>query len=168
APARNRDQGGARSSMPRPGVSYISGAEQDNRQRTPRSTLPQVPQIQRADNAGRPAAIREEQMPRSAASQPPMVAPEPAPPAARYQRAEPSRPAYTRNEAPPQRMQQPSYQPPREQPRVEQPRYEAPRYAQPQQRAAPPVRAEAARPQRSEAHQERKSEPRSHDDRQHQ
>src|SRR6185312_2813820 len=114
----------------------ISGAEQDNRQRTPRSTLPQVPQIQRADNAGRPAAIREEQMPRSAASQP--------------------------------RMQQPSYQPPREQPRVEQPRYEAPRYAQPQQRAAPPVRAEAARPQRSEAHQERKSEPRSHDDRQHQ
>ena len=165
---RDRDQTGERSSMPRPGVSYISGAEQDNRQRTPRSTLPQVPQIQRADNAGRPAAIREEQMPRSAASQPRMVAPEPAPPAARYQRAEPSRPAYTRNEAPPQRMQQPSYQPPREQPRVEQPRYEAPRYAQPQQRAAPPVRAEAARPQRSEAHQERKSEPRSHDDRQHQ
>jgi len=174
APARNRDQGGARSSLPRPGVSYISGAEQDNRQRTPRSTLPQVPQIQRAETAGRPAPIREEQLPRPAVSQPRMATPEPD----RFQHTESNRPTYARDEGrpqpvrrepPPQPMQQPRYQPLREQPRIEQPRvqqprYEAPRYVQEQRAAPPPVRSEAARPQRSEGHEERKPQPRPRDD----
>jgi hypothetical protein len=166
---RDRDQVGERSSMPRPGVSYISGAEQDNRQRTPRSTLPQVPQIQRAESAGRPAPIREEQLPRPTVSQPRAATPE----TDRFRRTESNPPAYARDEGrpqpvrrepPPQPMQQPRYQPLREQPRVEQPRYEAPRYVQEQRAAPPPVRAEAARPQRGEAHEERKPQPRPRDD----
>ncbi|HZX71856.1 MAG TPA: DUF6600 domain-containing protein [Rhodanobacter sp.] len=158
---RDRNQVGESSSMPRPGVSYISGADQDNRQQTPRSSLPQVPRIQRADSAGQPVPIRREQLPRSVVNQPRMATPEPGRPEARVQRMEPNRPTYTRDEARPQPVRrEPPPQP------MQQPRYEAPRYAQPQQRAsAPPVRAEAAaRPQRSEAHSERKPAPRPHDD----
>ena len=166
---QNRDRVDESSAAPRPGVSYISNGEQDRAQRISRPALPQVPRIERAGGAERPAMIRAQPSSRDTVSPTRLSAPERSRPEPRLERAETARPAYVPSQARPPSIpremprpvaQQPRYEPPREQPRAEQGR---PRYqAQPQR--VVPARAEARQPRRSEAHPERKPEPRRNDD----
>ncbi|MEO9002588.1 MAG: DUF6600 domain-containing protein, partial [Rhodanobacter sp.] len=162
----SRNNGEPRTSMPRPGVSYISGANEDARRSAPREgTLPQVPRIQHESPIPRPEAAsnaRSQRYPISPArsdvdrrDNPQPRFQQPAPAERRYVPEEVRTPAPFRSE-PPQRVTQ---QPVMQQPRYEQPaRQEQPRFVQPQ-RIAPPPRAEAPRVQRSEPHQERQPDP---------
>ncbi|MEO6926289.1 MAG: DUF6600 domain-containing protein, partial [Rhodanobacter sp.] len=174
-----RNQAEPRTSMPRPGVSYISGANQDSRRSTQREgTLPQVPRIQPESPITRPEAVnntRSQRYPISPARSDVDRRDSPQPrfqqpaPAERHQVPEEVRtPAAVRREPPQREMQQPVMQQPRyqQQPRYEQPvRQEQPRFVQPQ-RTAPPPRAEAPRVQRSEPHEERQPDPRKQKDEQ--
>ncbi|MEO8778765.1 MAG: DUF6600 domain-containing protein [Rhodanobacter sp.] len=153
--------------MPRPGVSYISGANEDARRPEPRTgaNLPQVPRVQRAGAIEQPPAsgnARAQRYPidpqRSTIGgrdnpQPRFERPEPG---ARNYRRDQTGAQPARREAPQQVMQQPRYQPQRQ----EQPRYEQPRFVQPQ-RAEPPPRAEAPR---NAARPESRPEPRKQKD----
>jgi hypothetical protein len=127
---RSRDNVDQRDSAPRPGVSYISGAGQNQPRPAARNNppLPQVPQIQRADqnpdNRNVPAS--DERNPRFQRAEPARAEPAPR----NYVHEQPqSMPQPTRNEPP----RRPAFQP--QQRPQQQPRYE------------PPPRAEAPRPQ---------------------
>ena len=156
---RSRDNLDPRESMPRAGVSYISGANASPSRPAYRnnSTLPQVPQIQRVDPRNRPTPTTDERGQRYGANPTmrrnlPTAPTEPmrSAPAPRFQRSEPAprndvrdqprpMPAPTRNEP-----ARPNFQPPRYQP--------------------PQPRAETPRPQRSESRPAQKSAPRVRDD----
>ena len=154
---QGRDHMDRRESMPRPGVSYISGAGE--RASRPMSRggpdLPAVPQIRRAEPVNRIAPTREarpqqrfeadrsRQPDRAARNIPMRNAPEP-----RFQRAAPEPRSYVR-EAP--RPMPARSEPPRQ--IMQQPRYQQP------PRAAAPPRAEAPRAQRSEPRPEREPPP---------
>lgn len=146
---------------PQPGVSYISGGDQKREWSPSRdhATLPQVPQIRRADANGEPRLEREQQSPRYSVSRPRVDVPERRRPEPRFERADTARPAYV----PDQPRIQPSFrEPPRAAlppPRQESPRYEQPHYSPPPRvtpppRATPP-RAKTPHPKHSEARQER-------------
>ena len=159
---RDRDDANPRPPMPRPGVSYISGAN-DNASRPAmrdNRVLPQVPQIQRVDPRDRPAAANDERGRRYGdASE--MRRPMPAAPSAptrmqaapRFERSEPAPRSYVRESPRPVAMPP---MPPRNEP-VRQ-SFQQPRYQPPQQRAETP------RPQRSESRPGQKAAPRVRDD----
>jgi hypothetical protein len=154
---RSRDNIDQRESTPRPGVSYISGASENQPRPAYRNnpSLPQVPRIQRADqNPGNrnvpPIDERSQRYPSNRATRQDL--PTPAAPMRngeepRFQRAEPTRaeptprsyirepqprPESARNEP----LRRPAFQPPQQ---LQQPRYE------------PRPRAEAPQPQRVES-----------------
>ena len=158
---RGRDNVDSRASMPRPGVSYISGASEDQPRPAYRnnSTMPQVPQIQRADpapgNWNVPASderFQRFQSNRTMRQDPPTpAAPTRNTDEPRFQRAEPAPRSYVREQ--PQPPPAPSRnEPPR-------PTFQPPSYQQP-----PQQRAETPRPQRSESRPAQKSAPRVKDD----
>jgi hypothetical protein len=162
---QNRDRVNEPMATPRPGVSYISSADQDSRQRMSRPALPQAPRLERIDRSAPPGIIRSQPSPRETVSQIPRERPESSRPEPRLERTENARPTYVRSEARPQPIQ-------REMPRpvMQQPRYEQPLavQAQPRYQAQPqrvvPARTEAQRPQRSEARPAQKPDPRRRDD----
>ncbi|MFC5437342.1 DUF6600 domain-containing protein [Rhodanobacter umsongensis] len=162
--ARPRDSANAdrRAAMPRPGVSYMSGADDSHGPTRPAfrsssTTLPQAPQILRADPRNRPGRANDEPGQRYAGS--PAMRPMPTesgPPvrtsAPRFQRSEPAPRSYVREQPQPQPMQAPPrYEPAR-------PSFQQPRYQRPQ------PREEAPRPQRSESRPGQKAAPRARDD----
>ncbi len=163
---RDRNHDGERAAMPRPGVSYISGGDQKYERPPSRddATLPQVPQIRRADTASRPDdTIREQRVPRYPANQPRDIAPERSRPAPRFERTEAVQPAYVREQAPtpPAFREAPRLsRPTAPSPRQEQPQYtQPPRATPPPQMAAPPretpsPRSEKPRPRHADARQE--------------
>jgi Cell division protein len=159
---RGRDNVDQRESMPRPGVSYISGAGENQPRPAYRnnSSLPQVPQIQRADQnpgnnrdvrnapaseergqhyqSGRtvrqdlptPAPMRNNEEPRFQRAEPPARAEPP--------RAEPAPRSYVRER--PQSMPEPARNEPPRRPAFQPPPQQQPRFE-------PPPRAEAPHPQ---------------------
>jgi hypothetical protein len=159
APARDRHNANPRASLPRPGVSYISGAG-DNPPRPAirnNSTLPQVPQIQRVDPRTRSAPANDERAQRygdrpAMRRSMPMAPSEPmrAAPAARFQRSEPAPRSYVREQP------RPTPAPPHNEP--SRPSFQQQRYQPPQ------PRAETPRPQRSESRPAQKSAPRERKD----
>jgi hypothetical protein len=163
--AHSRDRVDGQAATPRPEVSYISSAEQDSRQRMSRSTLPQVPRIERAERSASPAVLRAQASPREPVSQMPRGMPEPSRPEPRLERVENARPAYVRSESRPQPIQREMPRPVMQQPRYEQPRavQAQPRYQAPPQRVVP-ARTETQRPERSESRPARKPDPRRRDD----
>lgn len=161
AHSSGRDNAEPRASMPRPGVSYISGASEDARRSASRTdaSLPQVPRIQRAGTADQPAAggnARVQRYPNDTTGSYAggRNAPEP-----RFQRPEPVARGDGRDETGAQPVRPVRREPPQQV--MQQPRYEQP------QRAAPEPRAEAPRAQRNAAPAERKPEPRNERDGQH-
>jgi hypothetical protein len=151
---RSRDNVDQRELMPRPGVSHISGAGENQPRPASRnnSPLPQAPQIQRADqkpgNRNVPASDERSQryqsnrtMRQDLPTQPMRNSEEPRPQRAEPPRAEPAPRNYVREQ--PQPMPEPARHepPPRPtfQPPPQQPRYQ------------PPPRTEAPRPQPSES-----------------
>ncbi|TPG47400.1 hypothetical protein EAH75_11080 [Rhodanobacter glycinis] len=157
---RGRDSADPRESIPRPGVSYISGADESRSRPAYRdnSTLPQVPQIQRADqgpgNRDVPAGnerFQHFQSNRAMRQDSPMpTAPTRNADEPRFQRAEPAPRSYVHEQ--PRPMPAPTRNEPK-QPTFQQPHYQP---AQP--------RAETPRPQRSESRPAQKSAPRVRDD----
>ncbi|GGY27372.1 proline-rich exported protein [Rhodanobacter panaciterrae] len=157
---RGRDNIDQREATPQPGVSYISGANENQPRPAYRNnaTLPQVPQIQRAapapDNRNAPA--NDERIQRYQSNRPmPQDSPAPAAPMRntdepRFQRAEPAQRNYVREQ--PQPMPVPQRNEPAR------PTFQQPHYEQPQQRAETP------RPQRSESRPAQKPAPRVRDD----
>jgi len=156
---RGRDNVDQREPMPRPGVSYISGAGENQPRPGSRnnSPLPQVPQIERADqnpgnrNVPVPASdersqryqsnrtMRQQDLPTPTApmrnsEEPRFQRPEPA-------RAEPAPRSYVRER--PQPMPEPARNEPPRRPAFQPPPQQQPRYE-------PPPRAEAPHPQRAE------------------
>jgi len=157
---RGRDSVDPRESMPRPGVSYISGVNETRPRPASRNnpTLPQVPQIQRADQdpGNRNVPANDERIQRYQSNRTMRQdAPMPAAPMRnndepRFRRAEPAPRSYVREQ--PQPMPAPTRsEPPR-------PNFQQPRYQPPPQRAEPP------RPQRSESRPAQKPAPRVRDD----
>jgi hypothetical protein len=155
---RDRDNVRSRASMPRPGVSYISGA--GDRPARPAfrsgSTLPQVPQIQRVDPRNRPAPAndgRRRLYGDNAAMRRPVPTEPGEPmrtrPAPRFQR-EPAPRSYVREPS------RPMPAPPRNEPT--RPSFQPPRYHPPQ------PHADAPRPQRSQSRAGQKPAPRARDD----
>ncbi len=156
---RDRSNANPRESMPRPGVSYISGANERPSRPAYRNspTLPQVPQIQRVDPRNRPAPANDEHSQRYGAnpamrrsvpttpSGPMRTAPEP-----RFQRSEPAPRGYVREQSRPM--------PPPTRNMPARPTFQQPRYQPPQPRADTP------HPPRSESRPARKSPPRARDD----
>jgi hypothetical protein len=152
---RGRDSVDSRAPMPRPGVSYISGASEDQPRPAYRnnSTLPQVPQIQRADpapgNRNVPASDERNQRYQSNRTMrqdsPTPAAPMRSNDGPHFQRAEPAPRSYVREQSQP--VPAPS--------RNESPQ---PTFQQPQ------PRAETPRPQRSESRPAQKPAPRVRDD----
>lgn len=149
-----------RASTPRPGVSYLSGADEDARRATSRagSTLPQAPRIQRNETIDRSGAARDERLQRYPINPERSNAGVRDNPEPRFQRPESAGQNDVRDEPRAQPVGRESPQP-----FVQQPRYEPPRFAEPQ-RTAPPPRAEASRPQHSEARPERRGESQSQKD----
>ncbi|MCW8809130.1 MAG: hypothetical protein OQK79_13635 [Rhodanobacter sp.] len=160
---QGRDNSGRRESMPRPGVSYISGAGESPRRPLSRGgpNLPAVPQIRRTEPASRITptsearpqrfeANRNRQPERPTRNSPMRRASEP-----RFQRAAPEPRSYVREAPRPMPMPARS-EPPRQ--IMQQPRYQQP------PRATAPPRAEAPRPQRNEPQPERRPRPNRRED----
>ncbi|RAN83056.1 hypothetical protein B5P43_00645 [Bacillus sp. SRB_336] len=158
AHSRDREGGDSPATMPRPGVSYISGASDRPAQPAlhDRSTLPQVPQIQRVDPRNRPAPANDGRGQRygdnfSMRRSMPMAPSEPmrTRPTPSFQRSQPAPRSYVREAPRPMpavraEPARPSFQPPRYQP--------------------PPRRADNPRPQRSESRAGQRTAPRVKDD----
>jgi hypothetical protein len=158
-----REHTDRRESMPRPGVSYISGAGESPRRPLSRGgpNLPAVPQIRRTEPASRITptsearpqrfeANRNRQPDRPTRNSPMRRASEP-----RFQRAAPEPRSYVREAPRPMPMPARS-EPPRQ--IMQQPRYQQP------PRATAPPRAEAPRPQRNEPQPERRPRPNRRED----
>jgi hypothetical protein len=161
---QRRDRASESVATPRPGVSYISSAEQDSPRNMSRPPLPQVPRIERAERSAQ-AVMRAQPSPREAIGEAPTDARELRRPEPRLERPENAPRDYVRSESRPQAVQRDMPRPAMQQPRYEQPRaaQAQPRYqAQPQR--VIPARAEA---QRSEARPAPKPDSRHRDDGQH-
>ncbi|MEO8998253.1 MAG: DUF6600 domain-containing protein [Rhodanobacter sp.] len=188
---RNRDNVDPRESMPRPGVSYISGANENQPRPAYRNnpTLPQVPQIQRTDQGpgNRNVPASDERFQRYPSNRtmrqdsPPPAAPMRNNDEPRFQRAEPTPRSQVREQP------QPMPAPARDEPRFQRPepalrsqvreqpqpmpmpiptRDESPRPATFQQPhyQQPQPRTETPQPQRSESRPAQKPAPRVKDD----
>ncbi len=162
AHSQSRNRNNEPTTMPRPGVSYISGGDQERPRSTHRdgASLPQVPQIRRADTARRADVERVQQSPRQPVGQPRVDVPGRSRPQLRSERADAARPTYRPDQTRSQPAFRESARQATPQPRRESPRYEQPHSAQPQRAAPPTATPQRAAPQRVEVSRSSRSEAR--------